>query len=159
MLSVILNRDNEAVRLIDLALRSNVDDADLLNNKAFSLAKLNQINKATKTINKIILGRVSQDLRWVVNATKGLINLRSNNIKLGRILYNESIDYFRRENELLKLSRALYFYGLEEKRLKTEYGIKYLTEAFKLAVNNKLDDLLYLFNKDKKLLKYIKKDT
>jgi len=81
----------EAVEIIDEVLKLKPNDIDLLNNKAFSLAKLNNISEAMECLNKIEkIGNYDLSKtdnitsKLVVKATLGLIQYCSKNDDIGR---------------------------------------------------------------------------
>ena len=98
-------------------LISNPDDFTLLNNSAFCLINIGNLDKAKKRISKIeTLGLVSDDKRYevVLGATKGLFDFRSGDVKSGRILYKKACSKAKDMNDEHLFARAMAFYAIEE---------------------------------------------
>jgi hypothetical protein len=148
----ILNRHKEAVDIINKSLLLSPSNSVLLNNKAFSLAKLNKIDEARECINKIVSaledGFDQNDFN-VLKATMGLVEYRSGNQKDGNRLYNESYEYFKRNNEYALEARALFFWSLEEEKYNHENAKKLRSQADELGKKYIIHEIEVLLENNK----------
>ena len=81
-----------AIRILEFGLKSNPQDATLLNNLAYAFSLDNQPNKALGALNKITKGYKSDDyLKICITATHGLAEYRSGHPREGEQLYLEAI--------------------------------------------------------------------
>ncbi|MDR2083744.1 MAG: hypothetical protein LBP67_01960 [Bacteroidales bacterium] len=148
----ILNKHKEAVDIINRSLLLSPTNSILLNNKAFSLAKLDKIDEARECINKIgsaLEDGFDQDDFNVLKATMGLIEYRSGNQKDGNRLYNESYEYFKRNNEYTLEARALFFWSLEEAKYNQENAKKLRAQADELGKKYKIYEIEELLKNNK----------
>lgn len=142
--------DDGAISIIDTALKSNSYDAALLNNKAFSLARLGKLSKALECI-KIIEkneGSVASNSSLsVAKATLGLIEYKLGNPINGRKLYQDAVDYFKRSGNVINEARALYFWSKEEEQYNIDEASKIRRKASELADANDLQEIKMLLEK------------
>ncbi|MBT3383290.1 MAG: hypothetical protein HN778_14830 [Prolixibacteraceae bacterium] len=90
--SSITDNQEDAIKIIKAGLTSHPNDAELLNNIAYSLGLTNQIEEAEKYLNKISLNPdLTEKNKICLVATKGLILHRKGFHDAGRKLYLEAI--------------------------------------------------------------------
>ncbi len=82
-----------AVNISRQALIANPNDQGLINNLAFALANLNQLDDSMVVLKSAMrpASRISTEV--ALKATEGLINLRLGNLELGRSQYLDAIAY------------------------------------------------------------------
>ena len=88
----LLNNRNLAITFLKKGLISNTSDCQLLNNIAYYYALENNLEEATKYIERIDNKLVGELDRICITATKGLIKFREKDFEGGRELYLRAID-------------------------------------------------------------------
>jgi hypothetical protein len=146
-----LDQHEEAISIIDQSLKLSPNSSMLLNNKAFSLAKIGKVDEARECIGRID----SQDLNdfdntdiTVLKATSGLIEYRSDNPIEGNRLYKEATEYLKAKKDFVLEARALYFWSLEESRFNPIEAEKIKAEANTLAHKYKIQEVITLLKKN-----------
>ena len=140
--AVALFDDNAAIAIVEDACPSVQKDPKVLNNYAFSLANIGEIQKAKSILHKIDIAELDEYNRAVLTATKGLIAFRTGAVEEGRELYKRAITYFTSQDEFSALARAYLFFGREELRINNNDAAKYLQKAIELAKNLVLYDVI-----------------
>jgi tetratricopeptide (TPR) repeat protein len=150
ILGTFFNKNEEALVALDTTLKLKPDTTSLLNNKAFSLAKLGKVKEAEDCIAKIPKDAHDAD-DATIKATRGLIEYRKNNPELGRTLYKEAIEICTREKDFPKLARALFFMYIEERRNNTTEAPILRTTIEDLAKKHDIKETQFLLStlKDK----------
>jgi len=146
--TLIFENYTDTIDLLNRALVINPNDPVLLNNKAVALAKNNQVDEARKTINKIVVTTEHDDYD-VILATKGLIELKDGNTDMGNQYYLKSVENLQKKNNLPRIARALYYWGMELLRIEDERGNRYLNEAYNLAKKSNQNELIYIIEKNR----------
>lgn len=112
-------------------LRSNPDDAGLLNNIAFCLASGGDVDRARPFFNRIRLGAVESDSeRAVYTATRGLLNYRSGHVEAGRRDYSDALELFGKDP--YRRALAAIMFAREEVRAQTPLGLDLARRAVEL---------------------------
>ncbi|MBO9732400.1 MAG: hypothetical protein J7623_27410 [Chitinophaga sp.] len=96
--SVFLKDYDTAVLLCESGLNANPLDPSILNNLVYALASQNNIEKATyysEMFNKVKLNQYPDSEKIMQLATLGLVHFRSNNIPMGKSLYEQAIEKAR----------------------------------------------------------------
>lgn len=88
----LLNNRNLAITFLKKGLISNTSDCQLLNNIAYYYALENNLEEATKYIERIDNKLVGELDRICITATKGLIKFREKDFEGGRELYLRAIE-------------------------------------------------------------------
>lgn len=94
-------------------LIANPDDLLLKNNLAYALANQNRVEEAITELSQVDTSGLPPNLQVTILATKGLINLRSNNIGEGKMLYDQAIDLAKKNNLVDIMASALINYAKE----------------------------------------------
>jgi Flp pilus assembly protein TadD len=137
----IFDEHEGAVSIIDEYLKFALGNSALLNNKAFSLAKLGKLNEAKKCIFKIVDPNDSQfddTDKNVLRATLGLIKYKEGDPNGGRNLYKDAVEFFKKDGNFPLVARALYYWSEEEKCFdpinaeKIKREAKFLVEKYKI---------------------------
>lgn len=132
----------KALELIDKARISSPNDPMLLNNQACALATLDRPDEATAILRNIDIKLLQDRDKATLLATVGLISFREGNIDTGREYYQKAAFLFERSREFKALSVCLLYRGREEARIKSGFAKKYLDEAFRLAQNLELKEVV-----------------
>jgi len=115
--STSLEDHKHAVELARTGLRANPRDPFLLNNLAFGLANLGNLNEARISLSRILPDPDEKSVEICRIATLGLIEFRAGNSELGRRLYRDAIDSAEAAKMKRLTARARIFYALEEARI------------------------------------------
>jgi Flp pilus assembly protein TadD len=153
----IFDEHEEAVSIIDKYLKFAHGNSALLNNKAFSLAKLGKIDEAKKCIYKIVNPNNSQfddTDKNVIRATLGLIEYSAGNPDSGRNLYKDAVNYFKQNRNISLAAKALYYWSEEEKSINPINAEKLRREAEDLVEKHKIQETKILLEKDKIIIKH-----
>jgi tetratricopeptide (TPR) repeat protein len=129
--SVCLEDDALAIQILkgtSLPLRGS---PLLANNLAFALARQNRLAEAIRTINTIDVNGITDRERFTLSATKGLISFRSGQVEDARKLYQQTVKGFDRIRESRSAAIAVFFWAVEEKRLKSDLSALRIAEARK----------------------------
>jgi Flp pilus assembly protein TadD len=112
--SVVIEDHPEAIRLLRLARKANPKDGLLLNNLAYSLANMGEMDEAAKAIADI--KGDGGELVTLKLATSGLLEFRKGNAESGRALYRQAYD--RAQSAKLKElgTRVALFWAMHEVR-------------------------------------------
>lgn len=132
--SLIYNREDEAIRIVDKALKISPKNFDLLNNKIVSLFRSNNIceaNARLKELEKTDL--LSEDDATVLLATQGLAAFRNNQLEEGINKYKQAIELFKKRNSFEQYCRALYYFAYELKKSNQSIYLDIIMESKKLA--------------------------
>ena len=97
----------KALRILEAGLVANPNHWLLLNNQAFSLANLNDSQKASEVLQKIRIGDLDDNQRAVIRATEGAIHFRRGDYEAGRAAYLEAVETFSERGQ--PRSRAIAF--------------------------------------------------
>jgi tetratricopeptide (TPR) repeat protein len=127
-----IGRDEAAIEFAEQGLRTNPDHAFLLNNLAFSAARIGQLDRARASLRRIDMSKVSEADRDVVIATQGCLAFREGDAKRGRMLYTEAVRAFREKKDIRE-AVALAYHALEETRAGTADAPRLRGEALELA--------------------------
>jgi tetratricopeptide (TPR) repeat protein len=100
-------------------LRANRNDATLLNNRAFALANLGDIEAATDDLLRLSKLNVEPICRCCATATAGLVLFRTGDHDEGRRLYESAIDGLRRQRMPDLVARAAAYLAFEERTART----------------------------------------
>jgi hypothetical protein len=149
----IFDEHEDAVSIIDEYLKFAHGNSALLNNKAFSLAKLGKLSEAKKCIDKILNPDVNQfdnTDKNVIRATLGLIEYNTGNPDSGHNLYNDAVNYFKQNGNFSLATKALYYWSEEEKLINPTNAEKLRREAEYLAEKYKIQETKILLEKQKK---------
>jgi tetratricopeptide (TPR) repeat protein len=122
-----------SVRLLEVGLLSNPRDPLLLNNLAFSLASLGDIEGAQRAINKIDVETLDTLESITVRATQGLILYRRGQHAEGRRKYLEAIEIARQNSRQETAVEAMIFLAREELLATPTTGIGAADAAMKAA--------------------------
>lgn len=90
--SVLLEDHQKAKELLQRSLIANPSEPGLLNNLAFALASLGQIEEADRTLAGIDFQDLDGTAEVTLLATKGLVRFRQGLVEEGRSLYHDSIN-------------------------------------------------------------------
>jgi len=126
-----MNDDTEAIRILENCTPAQKDDPVVMNNYAFSLARSGDIERAVEIIKKAKSYPLSEQQKFVITATEGLIAFRSDNIEKGRSLYSMAVKGFEKINDLRAAATATYFWAVEEKRVRAQAATLIVEEAKK----------------------------
>jgi tetratricopeptide (TPR) repeat protein len=139
------NKNEDAIAIIDETLKLKVNDPALLNNKAFSLAKLGKIEEAEDCLTKITEGVPDLTDAATIKATHGLVEYRKNNQELGRKLYKEAIETFGQIRDFTRQTRALFYMYIEERRYNLKEAEPIKIKAEELANRHHIKESEFLF--------------
>jgi hypothetical protein len=90
--SSITDKQEDAIKIIKAGLTSHPNDPELLNNIAYSLGLINQVEEAEKYLRKVNLStELTEKNKVCLTATKGLILYRKGFQDAGRQLYLDAI--------------------------------------------------------------------
>jgi len=140
---VALGQFEEAIKIVKLGQLASPDEWLLKNNLAFSLASIGNIPEAREVLSSIVDSIISESEKYVVLATRGTIEFRSQNIDEGRRLYASAIDYFRRQKDLRSETLATYFLAREEEIIKSPFAKGLKEGVLKQADNLHLNELIF----------------
>ena len=133
--SVFLDDNQKALDFFTKTSEVNRHNSMLLNNVAFSCAKLGKVSEAREYVRearKRMDCNDSEYMKLAVTATDGLICFRVNDIDKGRQLYQEAVsgfDKMKNSKGIIGATMASFFWALEEKRIKSETSQKILDKA------------------------------
>lgn len=87
---------NSAIEITRVGLQSSPHEFLLLNNLAYSLASLNQLDEAQTIVSKINMSLLSDADKATFSATLGLLQFRSGETAAARKNYNYAVEQFKR---------------------------------------------------------------
>lgn len=120
--AVCLDKDEEAINIIEKLLPAQMNNPGIINNYAFSLIRTGKVEEAVKELKKLKKYKLSDEQKLVNSATQGLVAFRTEKFDEGRKLYSKAITGFERINNLYSATIALYFWAVEEKRIGSEFA-------------------------------------
>ncbi len=124
--STALEKYGEAEKIIRQSLMSNRDDATLINNLAFVLAKQGKVVEADGVLSQQGPASTNQFQRVCLVATAGLVAFRAGDLARGRSLYRQAIS--SASTESLK-SLAKIYLAIEELRVQSHEAQVALKDA------------------------------
>lgn len=127
------DRDDVAIKFAEQGLRTNPGHTILLNNLAFSSARTGDLETAKASLRRIPLVNLTENERFVVCATQGLVAFREGDFAQGRSLYRAAIRAFRDMNDIRE-AIALTYLALEEARVGSPHANSVQREALELAI-------------------------
>lgn len=139
---VALGKFDESIEIAKLGLVSSPDDFYLKNNLAFSFASLDKIQEAKDVMGKIEYSMLDSRQINILKATEGLVEMRSGNLELGRKLYEDAIEGFKKQKELKSETIAKFFLAREERRLGSDKAEGLIEEVCANAQMLGLNELL-----------------
>lgn len=98
--SVGLDEWSTSVALADLGLRANPTDLTLLNNMAYALTEMGDLEGARLYLDRATGRDGENGDRVALQATRGLLHFRLGDADTGRQLYRRAIDFARRSGEI-----------------------------------------------------------
>jgi Flp pilus assembly protein TadD len=104
-----------AVKAADKGLTYSPGSPLLLNNRAFALVHMNELEQARTSLSDKVTGNTEIE-KACLDATRGLIAYREGNSKEGAIRYGRAIAAFRRINETEAMFMAVIMWAREELR-------------------------------------------
>jgi len=136
-----------AIKILNIALKLSPYEFSLLNNKAFSLAKLGNTKEAEEVIKSININNSLniEDLA-VIKATQGLIHYKNNNNNTGYALYQQAVNIFKQHNNFERQCKATYQWALEENLFNKEESDKLMLVVKNLAIKYNIEDVRYVLN-------------
>lgn len=112
-----------AISIGDFALRSNPDSFEIINNLAYSYARLGQTGFARFHLNKMKTLSTNDRHKIVMLATEGLISIREGNTGFGKSLYLKSIELARKIKDDYLLAQALVNYLREAELVNNDFEL------------------------------------
>ncbi len=140
---VALGQFEEAIKIAKLGQLASPDEVMLKNNLAFSLASTGKVSEAREVLNSISYSNISESEKYVVTATRGTVEFRSQNTDEGRLLYTSAIDYFRRQKDFRSETLATYFLAREEEIIKSPLARDLKEKVLKVADSLNLHELAF----------------
>jgi serine/threonine protein kinase len=138
---------------------SNVLVFPVEGSKLTDLGSSSQVGKPSQSDRKFIPGDVSyatpeQWYGWSQSPNfsnrylvDGLIAFRSDDIEKGRSLYSTAVHGFQRIDDLYAAAMAIYFWAVEEKRIKSQHAWSKIREANREIERHSVFDLEDLVKK------------
>jgi len=123
------NDDTESIRILESCTPAQKDNPIVMNNYAFSLARIGKVDRAVEVLGRVNFDSLSERRKFIITATMGLIAFRSDNIEKGRSLYSKAVHGFERIDDLRAAAMATYFWAVEEKRMRTQIATSIVEEA------------------------------
>jgi tetratricopeptide (TPR) repeat protein len=150
--SCMLERHEESVQLIKKSLITNPGDPPLLNNLAFALASMGNVEEAERVISSVETGRVSDPSRVTLTATLGLIYFRKGMTERGRELYLDAMEQAKKKGILNYRAMAAAYLAREEFLADTGSGEVALKRAADEAHGQQDLGVIEILNRVSKLL-------
>lgn len=135
---------NKSIEICKRALKLSPTDFTVLNNYAFSLAHLNKVKEAIDKVNLIKINNLADFENSILNATKGLIQIKNGDVEEGKQLYEKAINYFIRQKDFTTLARAKYNYGKALIVIDKQQSEKLIIESLNLARKYNIHNLYNL---------------
>lgn len=128
-----LEEYEKALGFIRLGLRTSPDHPMLLNNGAFAFANLNRTVEANDYLDRAITDDMLT--RSMLLATRGLTRFREGEVGVGRELYRQATENFKKDGggDLVGLCQVMW--AREEMRANTEVGDRLFAETAALIQN------------------------
>ena len=133
--STCLDDDKHAIEISTNALPANRSDPVLLNNRAFSYARLGDLSAASNALNQINLNECMDNNILMITATHGLLRFRSGKTEEGRDFYRTAVQGFERLADLRSTAIATFFWATEEKRIQSSEAPTLIADAKKKIKN------------------------
>lgn len=150
--SSIIDKQEEAIKIIKAGLTSHPNDSELLNNIAYSLALSNKPDEADIFINKIGSNSdLSEKNGICLIATKGLVLYRKGQKEAGKLLYLEAIQKAKEKNFQYLHSLAIVNFVREEILSGASNKAELLNMIDDLPVKDKHKEINLIKEKIKKL--------
>jgi len=129
---------NNAIKILEIGLRSNPNELSFLNNLAYAYAMNGETDKAESILNnsKLKASTTPLELKICLLATKGLNEYRKGNIDLGRFFYKKAINQTHQNSMQTLLHKAILNYIREEIRATKSYNEETLNIVDRLTTNN-----------------------
>jgi tetratricopeptide (TPR) repeat protein len=119
----ILDKQKTAREFLRAGLKSHPNDAQLINNLAYSLALENRLDEAEKYIQKVTnIQNIKDSTKICLTATKGIINFRKGNTDVGRKLYLNAIEEAKSKKFEYYNWLAILNFAREELLINSEYS-------------------------------------
>jgi tetratricopeptide (TPR) repeat protein len=131
-----------AIEIMNMAFKKGIASSLTLNNMAYSLIKLGDIQAAER-----LLLKIKKPYPPAYFATKGMIAIRKGFIKKGEALYYKAVKMLDDSTnkiiakQILNLEKAKYFIKIEDKSMANRY-IKHALRLGKTYVNDEIQELL-----------------
>lgn len=115
--AALLQEYDVAVGFLEKAMRSNPGEPMMINNLAYFQIMANRVGDALQTFARLDGLELTEDIKLVTQATKGLLCIRTGDIDQGRHLYRRTLDqsWAKKKRELRVL--AMLNLAREERRL------------------------------------------
>jgi len=130
----------QALDILKIALRANVDNHTLKNNLAFSYIQLERLDEAQDVLASIPTSLDNLD-DATVEATFGLLAFRKGSLEDGRAYYENAIRRFQQAGSHELAGRAATYLALEEVRARTQNAPSAMKRALDLTKDNKRSDV------------------
>lgn len=96
-----LNKTENSIAILDIALLANPGSPILLNNLVYQLLMNGELERAEKEISKVDYGLdIPQETLTCLKATNGLLNFKKGNYELGETCYLEAIEMAHRNHDI-----------------------------------------------------------
>jgi|GEM_PF-2563292 len=148
--SVCLDDDEKSISIISGALPIHRQDHMVMNNYAFSLLRIGQIENAKRVLSCIKQSISNDHEKTVILATQGLYSYRSGDFTNGEECYRRAIRDFERLKDFKSAAIAAYFWANEEKRIQGVHAAERVLDAKKriekqnvFEFKNKVNSLLH----------------
>jgi tetratricopeptide (TPR) repeat protein len=145
--SAILERYEDALSVLRFSLISNPGDRILINNLAFALINVGEVEEADVVLNQINPSAISDSSTITLIATRGLLLFRKGLKEIGRNLYLEAIDLAKRKSNHHYAALAALFLAIEEIRADTETKLQSFKNAAVLASRTDEPDVRHILNR------------
>jgi hypothetical protein len=142
-----IEQHDDSVKFAEQGLKCNPDHPVLLNNLAFSSARLGDLETAKSALNRLRSITLEPVDAQIVNATEGLIAFREGDVARGRHLYENAIKAFSGDaQERKRECIAMAYHAMEEVRAGTPAGPRLLDQALELGIKHLVqpEDLILL---------------
>lgn len=127
--SLCLDNDVEALSILKNVLPLYRTDPDFMNNYICSLARTGDLKPAIENFVNLDIHNSTDEQRFTLTATQGLLCFRTDNAEKGRELYLEAIRGFELMNQHRSAAIAAYYWAFEEKRILSPYKDKRIKDA------------------------------
>jgi len=127
--SACLDDEVESVNILKDVLPLHRTDPDFMNNYICGLARTGDLEPAIKNFVNLDISNLTDQQRFTLTATQGLLCFRTDNAKKGRELYLEAIRGFELMNQHKSAAIAVYYWAFEEKRILSPYKDERIKDA------------------------------
>lgn len=111
--STVLGKPDSAIKLIDMALISNMNDAVLLNNKAFALIQMKEYERADQLIQAAFNLDLEPAEKTALMATSAMLDFRRGSLVKGATKYKGAIEMAKATGDLSLIALAELHYEVE----------------------------------------------